>query len=104
MAYPIGKKILDCPFCGSNVELKEDRVINPNQGYSDFPFMAVFCIGCGARGPKVSIKYFNQFSNKSVEDFRNSNLLRVQEELAYDEYILRESTRAIDLWNAREVK
>lgn len=93
--------ISTCPFCegmGSIVE-REDKNINID--YGDFPYVIVICANCGSTGKKITIKYFNEFSKYTVEEFRNSNLLRANEALRYKEYLDDKKREAIEAWNMR---
>ncbi len=90
-----------CPFCAGMGSIAEREDKNINIGYGDFPYAIVICAKCGARGEKISIKYFNEFSDYTVEEFRQSNLLRAKEELRYKEYLDNKKQEAIKAWNRR---
>jgi ssDNA-binding Zn-finger/Zn-ribbon topoisomerase 1 len=93
--------MLPCPFCGGEGYIKEDRIINFNIGYDDFPYVVIICKKCSSMGQKVNIIFFNRFSNYTVQEFRESNVLRAKEELRYEEYMKKCKNEAIKLWNRR---
>ncbi len=94
--------IKPCPFCDGMGSLVEREEKNINIGYGDFPYVVIVCAKCGASGEKFNIRCFNMFSNYTVEEFRNSNLLRAKEELKYKEYLDSKKQEATEAWNTRK--
>ena len=93
--------IKECPFCGGNGEVKEETFGHPNFGQTGHYYFYVECTSCKARGGYVRIKYFNEFSEYTVEDFRQNNLVRAVEDEKYDCYLGGKKLETITLWNKR---
>lgn len=92
-----------CPFCSGEPKFCERRWVNQNQGYGDQEYYEVECTICGAIGPTVPYKYFNEFSKHTVEDFRRDNALRSRIEEQYEVYKTEMAAKAKEGWNRRSL-
>lgn len=90
-----------CPFCSGEAMIKEERWHNPDVGYPDNQWFVGICVNCRATGQKITYKPFNQFSDYSVQDFRENNALRAKYEDRYDEYLENKKQEAMRVWNKR---
>ena len=95
------EELKPCPFCSGKSEIRQSLIMNPNSGYPDSHYINVVCIICGAMCGKLWIKTFNEFSSHTVEDFRESNLLRANEGIKYDAYMNEQKTEVAKKWNIR---
>jgi len=89
-----------CPFCDGSPELS---TLNTGTVYSTQTCqeMLVRCQDCGAKGPQFHKQYLAEWTNYTVQDFRNNPILMIKEEEKYNEYCKSIDTLAVSGWNKR---
>ena len=91
-----------CPFCGSNnIELKEGSWKSNDYMCSGYDYFYVKCLSCGAKSNDHVKKYLREFTDHTVEDFRNNPLLYAKVEDEYEKYIEELKEIVIKSWNKR---
>ena len=93
-----------CPFCGGKPKLQKDSYSDPDRSYIDnsYDYFIIKC-RCGATKGEHAIKFFNEFSDYTVHDFRNNSALRAKTEDEYDVYLESIKLECIDDWNNRSI-
>jgi len=89
-----------CSFCGSDKIklLDKDETISE---YCKYKYLIIVCDNCKATSGEYYIKFFNEFSKYTVQDFRENNALRSREEDSYELYINKEKIELSEKWNKR---
>jgi hypothetical protein len=94
--------IKKCPFCGSDAELVHKDKSSSDDGYcSGYPARAVECLKCFSVGPVKTFKWFRDFTDYTVADFRRNPSLRAKIDDAYEDYVKRQEEMVITAWNKR---
>jgi hypothetical protein len=91
-----------CPFCGGEAEQIETVLYFGSGDYANSEEKQLCkCKACGTEGKMFHQKYLSEFTNYSVEDFRNNPLLRAKVEEEYESYVNSIKQQAITFWNKR---
>ena len=87
--------ILPCPFCAShNAEIYEEHSTH---------LIYVGCGTCGSSGKRFRYNPLINFTNYTLNDFRNNPILRAQVEEEYFEYRKGVELDAVKAWNIRRL-
>jgi len=95
--------IKECPFCRGDSVLNEETL---RQGYDEYmttqKYCFVECCSCGARSRAMKKPCLSDFTNYTVQDFRDNPILRVKEEENHELLIKSIEADTISYWNKRK--
>ncbi len=91
-----------CPFCGGKPELIQH---GERFGYGSYEqtrkYWIVKCKNCTSSGKGYEQKPLCDYTNHTVDEFRDNPILRAKVEDDYDAYIEQTKHMAMSAWNQR---
>lgn len=90
-----------CPFCGGDAEIITHNDNRTNEYFKSQDFLIGQCCQCGARSAKVHKKFLRDFTEHTVQDFRENPALRARVEEKYEVYEAEKMREATEAWNTR---